>query len=152
MENTENTTSTDNTTETSTATEPTNSSEAAAPEAAGEKTASKRVVSKGKKTAGAATASKRTSKKAAAAEGNGRKLVTATLPKRQVRVLFMQGSKKVAESPVYNSANTIEKIVAYAKRQLGAAKIGEAKAKAQESTDGKKWNDVKMPAAQTVNA
>lgn len=154
MENTENTGAETTGTTTSTTDNPETSAESKSESTpAGAQTASKRVVSKSKKAAGSASGgSKRASKKAAAPEGNGRKVVTATLPKRQVRVLFMQGSKKVAESPTYNSSNTIEKIVAYAKRQLGADKIKDTKPKPQESTDGKKWVDVKLPAAQTASA
>lgn len=108
--------------------------------AAGEKTASKRsrVTSK--------TSSKKGAKKAAAAGANAgnRRLVTATLDKRQVRVQFKQGGKIVATSATYNSGNTIDKIVGFARRQLGADKIGQAKPVPQEY-DGKHWNNVPMP-------
>ena len=71
---------------------------------------------------------------------SGRKLVTATLERRKVRVQFRQGGKVVAESAVYNTGNTVEKIIAYARRQLGAKKIGEAKPVAQElGANGKTW-------------
>jgi hypothetical protein len=59
-------------------------------------------------------ARKRGSKKAAPVS----RLVTATLPKRLIRVQFKVGSKVVATSPFYNSGNTIQKIVAYARQTL----------------------------------
>lgn len=46
------------------------------------------------------------------------RLVTATLPKRLIRVQFRVGNKVVATSPFYNSGNTLSKIVAYARQTL----------------------------------
>ena len=58
---------------------------------------------------------KRGAKKEAA---KASRLVTATLPKRLIRVQFKVGNKVVATSPFYNSGNTIQKIVAYARQTL----------------------------------
>lgn len=50
-----------------------------------------------------------------------RPVVTATLPRRQCRVVFMLGQKPVHISPQYDSGNTWAKIIAYARSKRGGA-------------------------------
>lgn len=94
----------------------------------------------------AATGTKKTgTKKAAAAAApaaTNTRLVHATLPKRQVRVVFKEGNKVVATSPVYKSGNTLENIVNYARKNvIGASKEG-LKAILEQTEDGKKFKQV----------
>ena len=82
---------------------------------------------------------KRNAKTAVAAPKS--RIVTATLPKRQVRVVFRSGNKIVHTSPTYNSGNILSKIIAYARATSKGAASGAA-ATAQVTTDGKKWTPV----------
>lgn len=70
-------------------------------------------------------------------------LVNATLPKRQCRVVFKVGSKIVATSPTYNSGNTIDNIISYARRKVeGASKEG-VKSIFEQMQDNGKFKPVK---------
>lgn len=79
---------------------------------------------------------------AAAASAVATRNVTATLEQRQVRVIFRKGGKTVATSATYKSRNTADKLIAFAKRQLGAAKIGDAKPVLQQLDAKDKWVNV----------
>lgn len=74
------------------------------------------------------------------AKAKASRIVTATLEQRQMRVVFKQGSKVVATSPVYRTRNIVNKVIAYARQTLKPAQPSVATA---QVLDGKSWKNVK---------